>query len=196
MMKKMLLLLMFLALFYVAVAIAAEKPPTLNPAQEQRADKPGRLAVDNATIGPSGVAMPVRKIILAKKGLEYCSIKFTSTWLEEKKHDYYTAYECHYQGDGSGDFNKSNVKFGNGELFYPRERGWFVIPFTSEAKDTFECGRMKIKWFYASGVSFDDLELAPTPWTSITDVNVHDTRLQWFRKDAKRKKIKVPIDQF
>jgi hypothetical protein len=195
MMKKMLLLLMFLTIGCISVAIAAEKTPALNPAQDQKAGKTGITAYDNATVGPTGVAMPIQKIILAKKGLEYCAIIFTSTWLEDRTHDYYTAYESHYQGDGSGDFKKGNVKFGNGELFFQRDRSWYEVPFTSGAKETVVCGKMKIKWFRTGGLHFDDYELAPTPWKSISDVDVHDTRLKWFKKDASRKKITIPIDQ-
>jgi hypothetical protein len=194
MMKKTFLLLMLLAIGYVSIANAGEKASELNPAQDQKTDRPGFSAFGNASVGPTVVAMPIGKIILAKKGLEYCSIRFTSTWLSGSDFDYYTAYEYYYQGDGSGDFKRSNVKFGNGELFYPRDPGWFAIPFTSGAKDTFGCGGLKIKWFHTGGVNFDDFELAPTPWKSITDVNVHDTRLKWFRKDANRKKITVYID--
>jgi len=189
-MKKTLLLLMFLAMTYVSFADAGEKTPE----QDQKADRQRISALENATIGPTSVAIPIGKIILVRKGREYCAIRFTSTWLGGDDYDYYTAYEYYHQGDGSGDFNRSNVKFGDGELVYPRERNWYIIPFTTGAKDTFVCGGMKIKWVHKTGVNFDDFGLAPTAWKKITDVNVHDTRLKWFRGDINRKKVTVSVD--
>jgi hypothetical protein len=54
---------------------------------------------------------------------------------------------------------------------------------------------MKIKWFYIALVDFGDAECAPTPWTSIKDVNVHDPRIQRYKKDKNRKGIAVQIDR-
>jgi hypothetical protein len=140
--------------------------------------------------------MPLGKILLARKSLEYCALKFTNTWLGETKYDHYTSYEFYYQGDGSGDFSRANVKSGKGELFFPRVRSWMgMIPYIKGARDTFECGGMKFKWFYIASIGFRDAELAPTPWTSITEVNVHDPRIRWYRNDRNRKRITVHIDR-
>jgi hypothetical protein len=39
------------------------------------------------------------------------------------------------------------------------------------------------------------IELAPTKWTDISQVNVFDPRLKWYRYDEKRKDTFIPIDQ-
>jgi hypothetical protein len=36
------------------------------------------------------------------------------------------------------------------------------------------------------------IELAPTRWSAINEVNVSDPRLRWFRYDEKRKETYIP----
>jgi hypothetical protein len=38
-------------------------------------------------------------------------------------------------------------------------------------------------------------ELAPTPWTEMSQVNVFDLRLKWYKYDENRKRIFIPIDR-
>jgi len=35
--------------------------------------------------------------------------------------------------------------------------------------------------------------LAPTPWENITEVNVSDKRIKWYRYDKNRKTIDIPV---
>jgi hypothetical protein len=196
MMKKTLLLLSLFALGFAAAAAAGEDPQVMNQTREHKTAASGLAVFDIATVAPAGVSMPVGRIILARKGPEYCAVRFRNTWVGNERFDYHASYEYFHQGDGSGDFKRRNVKSGDGELFYPREVDWLEIPFTSKIKDSFSCGGMKIRWFYTGGVSFGDLELAPTPWMRITDVDAHDARLKWFRKDSVRTKTMVPLGRF
>jgi hypothetical protein len=179
------------------VALAQEKQPTWVPTPEERADQPWIAGPEEALIGPKGISMSLGKILLARKDSEYCALKFTNTWLGETKYDHYTSYEFYYQGDGSGDFSRSDVESGTGELFFPRVRGWMGIPVIKGARDIIKCGGMKFKWFYIASVGFGGAELAPTPWTSINEVNVHDPRIKWYQSDRNRsrKGIKVHIDR-
>lgn len=197
MVQKFVLLIIFWIAVSPVLVLAQEKPPTWVPTPEERANYPWIPGPDEVFIGQASVGVPLGRVLLARKGSEYCAFKFTNTWLGETKYDHYTSYEFYYQGDGSGDFSRANVKSGTGELFFPRVRGWMGIPVIKGAKDTIECGGMKFKWGYIANISTRtrDAELAPTPWTSITEVNVHDPRIRWYRKDSNRKRTMVHIDR-
>ena len=83
-------------------------------------------------IGPHFVSMPIGRIVLVRRGSEYCAMKFTEAWegkgVESPR---FANYESYYQGDGTGDFSKSNVQFVKDTLVY-RESIFgrlFPIPF-------------------------------------------------------------------
>jgi hypothetical protein len=67
--------------------------------------------------------------------------------------------------------------------------------YKGKKRDTIQCGEMKFLWLYIANISSTNAELSPTPWASITDVNVHDSRIQWYRKDESRIRITVHIDK-
>jgi len=157
-------------------------------------------------IHPNGVAMPLGRILLARKGSKYCAMKLTETWTGETKEDIFTNYESYYLGDSTGDFSNKNVQFTKGQLAERRAIMFFKILLytTGPENDEIKCGRMKlfclqnVVYFYHVGrPSKKDFlidELAPTKWTDISQVNVFDPRLKWYR-DEMRKSIKIPIDQ-
>jgi hypothetical protein len=185
MVKKIILLAIFCAVVPAPFLLGEEKSRTY----------PWIPGPDEVLIYRTGVSMPLGRILLIRKGSEYCALKFTKSWLGETDNDHYTAYEFHYQADGGGDFSKNNVESGAGELFFPRVRGWMGIPVISGAKQTIRCGGIKLTWLFIATVRFLNNELAPTPWTSITEVNVHDPKIQWYRQDRSRKDRTVHIDR-
>lgn len=195
-MVRIILLMMF---FYMAMPVgfvlSEGKPPTWVPTPEERPEWMP-LKPDEVLIAYSGVSMPLGRVLLAKNGPEYCAIKFTDTWLGESKHDHYSSYEFYYQGDGSGDFSKSNVISGTGELYFPKIQPLiFDLGYSKGSKKNITCGKMIYKWLFVATVLIDKNELAPTPWTHIKDVNVNDPRVRWYKKDSDRKRVTVPIDQ-
>jgi hypothetical protein len=63
---------------------------------------------------------------------------------------------------------------------------------------------LKLQWagrgsvfFYAEGQEQGDhgIELAPTIWTDISEVDVFDPRIKWYRYDEQRKRMNISIDQ-
>jgi hypothetical protein len=197
-MGKVLLLMILLFIFSTGVARGEGRPPTWNPSEEERSDfswlpaKPG-----DVLIGWEGISIPLGRILLARKGPEYCAVKFTDTWLGETKYDHFSSYESYCQADGSGDFSKSNILSETGELSCPIIRTFPIIDYRYQkgAKTVIKCGQMKLNWLYIATIFFNRYELAPTPWTSIKDVNVHDPRIRWYKKDINRKRLSGPIDQ-
>jgi hypothetical protein len=193
-----LLLMVLLIALPAGVARGEGRPPTWNPSEEERSNIPWMpLKPEDVLTAWEGISMPLGRILLARKGSEYCAIKFTDTWLGETEHDYFSSYDSYCQVDGSGDFTKSNVTSEIGELSYPRIRSFRIIDYRYQkgAKTVIKCGQMKLNWTFIAYIDFDKNELAPTPWTSIKEVNVHDPRIRWYKKDSNRKRLSGPIDQ-
>jgi len=172
-------------------------PPDRLPNSEEKARGQWLPGPDDVTISRIGVNMPFGRIILARKGSDHCALKFTKTWSGETSYDRYISYEFFSQSDSSGDFSNSNAKTGTGELYFPRPRMWMGIGYYKGAKkDLLQCGGIRFKSFGVGSIAFGDAELAPTPWTSVMEVNIHDPRIRWYRKDTSRITWIVSIDQF
>jgi len=161
------------------------------------------LNPDDVGIAPNAIRVPVGKILLVRKNTEYCAIKLTKFWTGKTQADEYAAYESYYQGDKTGDFTNKNVKFKQGKLSCPRPRGIGRLSFSFGSKDI-QCGPIKLFWsgkgwvyFFNSNQEQGDygIELAPTKWMHISQVNVFDERLKWYRYDENRQRVKFPVDQ-
>ena len=171
------------------------------------------MAFDYGDIGPPGpndvhvgktaIVMPLGKILLVRKDSKYCAVRFTESWTGKTEEDLYAKYESYYQGDKSGDFSKANVQLKKENLSFPTPRGVGRLAFSFGNKEI-ECGPIRLFWsghgavhFYSEGEKQGDygIELAPTPWTDISQVNVFDPRIQWHRYDEKRERINIPIDK-
>ncbi len=78
-------------------------------------------------------------------------------------------------------------------------------PFIYQPGDAYiKCGPIKLGWNYRAKVATmppdkaagdHGFELAPTPWTDISQVNVFDPRVKWYRYDEKRERVFIPIDK-
>ena len=154
-------------------------------------------------IAEVGIVMPLDRILLIRKSSDYCTVKFTEFWTWKTEEDYYARYESYYQGDKTGDFTKKNVQFRKEELSFPKPRGIGRLAFSFGNREI-KCGPIRLLWsgkgavhFYKEGQDEGDygIELAPTKWTDILQVNAFDPRLKWYRYDGKRKRVNIPIDK-
>lgn len=164
-------------------------------------------------IAEVGIVMPLGNILLIRKGSEYCAIKFTKFWFENTSEistlfiaagsDEYALYELYCQMDVSGDISKKNIQVKKEKLSFPKPRGLGRLAF-SFSKTEIKCGSIRLKWFGKGGVYFYGdgqkqgdygIELAPTKWTDISQVNVFDPRLKWYRYDEKRQRVNIPVDK-
>jgi len=154
-------------------------------------------------IGPNGVVVPLERILLVRRESEFCAVKFTKFWTGKTEGDKYATYESYYQADKTGNFLNKNVKFKKSKLSFPKPRGIGRLAFSFGDKDI-QCGPIKLWWggggsvhFFSTSQAQGDygIELAPTKWTDISQVNVFDQQLKWYRYDENRKRVNIPVEQ-
>jgi hypothetical protein len=193
---KMLSLLLAIVCLVVSPRVSRGRMATVD--EGTKASSP-----DEVQIAPNGISVPIGLILLARKDQDRCAIKFTKFWTGKTPDDEYATYESYYQGSQTGNFGSKNVKLKAGKLSRPRLRGIGRLSFSFGQKDI-ECGAMKFFWPGNSWVCFFNtsqkqgdygIELAPTKWTDISQVNVFDPRLRWYRYDESRKDTILPVDR-
>lgn len=159
------------------------------------------IGPEDVRIGPHYIEMPLNKIFLIHKGELYGVVKLTKFRTGKNKKDKYASYRCWYQDDGTGDFSGKSVKFEDKEAsskLFGIGRFSFNL-----GNEEIRCGAFRLWWwgkgmvyFFEKGQEFADygIELAPTKWTDIKEVNVFDPRLKWFKYDKNRSRTDIPIN--
>jgi hypothetical protein len=155
------------------------------------------------------VSVPLGYFLLIHKDNTTCAIRYTdnktasggySTSYSEGNGHYesrfYAEYDYFYQDDGSGDFKKNNVITGHDKLV-----GVSGTWSPSDQTDSIsvKCGALKLRGL--SGVAFyqgldpqdEGIELAPTKWRDVSEINFSDPKIKWYRYDKTRQTIKIPI---
>ena len=160
------------------------------------------IGPDDVRIGPHYVIMPLNKIFLVRNNELYGAVKLTRFWTGKNKKGKYASYECWYQNDGSGDFSGKSVKF---EVKEVSSKLFGIGRFSfNTGNEEIRCGSFKLWWwgegviyFCKKGQGFADygIEIAPTKWSDIKEVNVSDPRLKWFKFDKNRSRTDIPIDK-
>jgi hypothetical protein len=117
----------------------------------------------------------------------------------------YADYDSYFNRNGAPDFSNGIIQKKEGTASLLPLRG-AIRPFIYQpGNGCVECGSFKLLWSYKTGVSFIPvgksssardygIELAPTPWTDINEVNINDSRIKWYRYDDKRKRVFIPIN--
>lgn len=139
--------------------------------------------------------MPVGAFLLVRKGAQIGTIRIISIDPPDTRYIGKTAYESFFQADGSGSFSAKNVVRRTAELsiqpskgpgrgiyiyrpgMYKAQIGQWTFPF-----NTSTVMAMSDASFW-TGVGDHGYEFAPTSACNLSDVDVHDKRLQWFRFD-------------
>jgi len=140
----------------------------------------------DAFVSENAVNIPVGRILLAKRNTGYCAMRFVSSrWSEEES---YATYKSYYIPDSATGFTDSRLKPREDEVYQKQPLRIIGRFAAARSQDTIFCERIKLKWSGApkeSGWVYLDeeraLEIAPTKWGDIKDVNVLDKNLKWFR---------------
>lgn len=153
------------------------------------------------------VGAPLGRFLLIRKDSNLCAIKFTEyhkgndakppTVFSSGEESLDAKYECFCQSERGGGFGDATL----GEVNKRASWGIGRLAFGG-GKTNVRCGPFKLPWMYPARVSFNiegtklgdqGIELAPTRWSAIDEVNVRDPRLRWFRYDESRKVTYIPI---
>ncbi len=178
--------------------------------QPQQSDQgPKRpIETNEVVIDQHLIRVPIGEFCLVRKDSEYCAVKFLDVWWTSERpwENEYAIYESYYQGDKSGDLLKENVQYWKEESGSSKRWGawWFPGHGFQLGSSEVRCGPIRLSWsgagfiyFNKKGQRYGDygIELAPSKWSDISEVNVFDPRLKWYRYDESRKQINIPIDQ-
>lgn len=169
---------------------------------------------DSAAITWDDAGAPLGRFLLIRKDKRVCAVRFTKaqrghdakpgTTFNSGEESFSAEYDWYFQGDGSGDFTQSGVLSGHEQLARKPLKGIGRFAFQT-GQIYVKCGPFKLRWmfptrvaFYSTGVTPGDygIELAPTKWAEIKEVDVLDPRLKWYRYDANRKPVEIPLNNF
>lgn len=147
------------------------------------------------TIANNAISVPAERFMLIKKDTKYAALKMIDVQKKAAK------YEWYYQADGSGNFLSNNVKKGWGEvkdLYIPiigrfaLQLGQFKIVINS----------LTIEWSPTTWIYFTDqsgndigIEMAPTIYKSINEVNIFGKKLKWYKYDEHRENFDIYVDE-
>jgi len=154
------------------------------------------------------VGAPLGKFLLIRKDASVCAVKFTEyhrgndakapTVFSSGEESLDAKYECFCQSERGGGFGNPTL----GEV--NKRASWGIGRLAFGGGDlNVRCGPFKLPWMYPARVSFhiegtklgdQGIELAPTRWSAINEVNVSEARLRWFRYDASRKVTYIPSE--
>jgi len=153
-------------------------------------------------IGQNAVFVPLNRFILVRSKSVYGAVKFTGAWSTKNGKGKYANYESYYQDDGTGDFKNDNAVYRIDELSDPELIGIGRFALNLGHTDI-ECGKFRLQWtgagfiyFYGTGERQADcgVELAPTIWTDVSQINVFDKWIKWYNYDENRHRRIIPID--
>jgi hypothetical protein len=163
---------------------------------------------------PFSVSLPTGYWLLARKGNTACAIRFTdfkavrsagyasfsepTSNSENNIHGdgrIYAEYDFFSQTDGSGDFKKNNASLGHNKVTRADGNG-------ESSGDLTGCGSLILQiGSFGIGVAFnlfeplgESVELAPTKWRDVSEINISDPKIKWYHYDKARHDIKISIE--
>jgi hypothetical protein len=179
--------------------VIVEKDRSGVPLVEQRV----RYASTHAFIGPLGVSAPMGRILLMRRGPDLCAIRFTefhrtkdapSGLFTRGGPSLYAEYDWY-------DLTAPKVQSGHRQL---SNKPGYGIPLTFPVftgSPWVKCRSFEPTWSYPNAVRFIEsnelrdygIELAPTSWRDVAEIDLAHPRLRWYRYDEKREPILVPL---
>jgi hypothetical protein len=199
-------ILLIFTLAYISNATSETNVEFLKRVKENRES----LKSDDAIVYWGGVAAPIGRFLLIPKDTAMCAVLFKNfrrggdaqpgTSFNTGEEHLYADYDWYFQNDGSGDFAKETVKKGHDKVAYGPLVGIGRLAFQT-TNQKISCESIKLNWTYPDIVQFfrgskvvgTGIELAPTPWSSISKVNGNDPDIKWFQTDQNRAPIIIPV---
>lgn len=161
-------------------------------------DAAGGPGADDVVVSGNGVRMPLRRILLVRKDERTGAVRFVGDGFWIARRFLHADYEEYVRKDETGGFAGANV--------VRRKRTAYALFVASPVvlgNFAVECGPAKLFWTGGRTVHFvkgngDEgdagVELAPTPWTDISQVDLSDPRIRWYRYQPGRRRVRLPVD--
>jgi hypothetical protein len=191
-----------IALMTISAACLGE---AMNPLDDQN-------AADNAMMTWSDAGAPVGRMLLIRHGTDQCIVRFTAfhrghdakpaTSFNSGAESFFAEYDW-FQASASANGDHGPVyERGHRSVSLQGSVGVGRLTF-QPADNEVRCGPFKLAWFYPVRVGFNGrdsakdigIELAPTRWTTIEQVNLEDPALRWYKLDEARKPMLIPIKE-
>lgn len=153
---------------------------------------------NDVTLSGNSIWMPLNRILLVRKGQEVGAVKFIRDWFWFTDRIRRAEYESYIWKDSTDRISSENIikKKETASAIFVISRIYF-------GNKEVRCGSIRLFWnggrnvhFYAEEQRDGNygIELAPTPWTDISQVSLSDPRIKWYQYDGKRKRVNIPID--
>lgn len=174
-----------------------------------------RRANGAAEIYSMGVGPPVGRFLLLRRGEELCAIRFTEfhrghdakppTLFHSGDESFYAEYDWFYPENEKGSFLGDDVDSGHQELDRQPLVGLMFGRLGFQLGTTrIKCGPFDPEWYYPTMVDFDiiveegsidpGIELAPTKWTKLSEINLQDPTLKWYGYNEEQPNVFIPVE--
>ena len=160
------------------------------PQQSQQNE--AEASVESFVMGPWAISMPTGALLVIRKNGKVGALRLTAVVQGDAIGLGTATYESYFQGDGSANFQRPNVTKLRGEIE--------LKPLKGVGRFSFQTGKNKIRvgsWSFGAaapnlmnmwpfrGDSKDyGFEFAPTSARDISELNLSDPRLRWFKFDS------------
>ena len=169
-------------------------------------------ATSNAMVTWFDVSAPIGHLLLIRQGADTCVVRFSnfhrghdskpSTPFNSGEESFSAEYDWFYPKTSAAGSHQRTYDTGHRQLFRGSSSGIGRLAFQRSDQEV-RCGNFRLAWFYPARVGFNSadsakdigVELAPTRWTTIEQVNFDDPALRWYRQDESRKPMLIPMDQ-
>lgn len=165
----------------------------------------------NVYVWSGSVSTPEGYFMLIRKENNACAVRFnkfdSSGSVSVPNTNVYilnidVPYDYFYQADGTGDFKKKNVDSKHLKLSIKGASGSGAM--VAADGNLIKCGPLDLHWegesqgvtMYQGSEPHDEgIELAPTRWRDINEININDPTIYWYGYDATRKLLKIPVEE-
>lgn len=192
--KNRMLARLVLRVLVLSSSLVASQPP------QDELPKSEALYDSQFVVGPSAIRLPRGVFLLIRKGKEYGAIRLLTVKPGKDPQHGTATYESYFQGDTTGSFLAVNTAKRSGELSTKPLTGIGRLSFGGGkhklrvGKWQFDCYFLQLMDMYPSSEEEGDhgFEFAPTSARDLSQIDVFDKQLQWFRFDANTS-ITLPV---
>jgi hypothetical protein len=158
---------------------------------------------ENIKIYSNVIVMPANRFVLVRDNNKYCAIKFLRFWKSKKSNRDFAEYIRYYQQNVIDLFTEATSK--QDILKRPRTFGIGRLQIGFDKNMEIDCQEIKLFWGSNGSVYFHSftqkggedygIEIAPTIWKKINDIDISDKRIKWYKFDKDRKEKNVMINE-